>query len=157
MYIWGGTNVGKSTMVERLVGKNNMKYVFYPGVGKFVMQGFDPFFHKLIIFEEFNILFYKPSFLKRLLEGRSYSYPVKCGPDSVFYFKGPIIFISNDDIKCHCNDYALLGRLNIINAVQPYWQGVLKARIPVVKKEILSPEVEISPAKTVSSCTDEEV
>lgn len=131
-----------------------MKYAFYPGVGKLFMQGFDPFYHKVIIFEEFNIQFYKYSFLKRLLEGRNYSYPVKCGPDSTFYFKSPIIFISNYDINDHCSDFALLGRLRIIQAVCPFWQGVLREEVPLVKEEILTPPVEISPAKTVSSATD---
>lgn len=63
------------------------------------MQGFDPFFYKVTVFEEFNIQLYKGSFLKHLLEGRPYAYPVKCGSDSIFSFKGPIIFIPNDDIK----------------------------------------------------------
>lgn len=157
LYLWGGTNVGKSSLVESLVGRSNMKYVFYPGVGIFFMQGFDPFFHKIIIFEEFNVNFYKGSFLKRLLEGRQYSYPVKCGPDSVYYFKGPILFISNDNISEICMDNALLGRLKIIHAVQPLWQGLVKIE-PSIKEEVLTPPSEISPAKTVSSAnSDEEV
>lgn len=37
LYTWGGTTVGKSTLVEKLVSRHNMLYVFYPGVGKFFM------------------------------------------------------------------------------------------------------------------------
>lgn len=51
LFIHGPTNVGKSSLVERLIGKVNMKYVYYPGVGKFFMQSIDPFFHKFIVFE----------------------------------------------------------------------------------------------------------
>lgn len=79
LYLWGPSNVGKSSLVESLIGKVNMKFVFYPGVGKFFMQGFDPYFHKFFLFEEFKLHFYPVNMLKRLLEGREYAYPVKCG------------------------------------------------------------------------------
>lgn len=73
LYIFDPTNTGKSSLVEQLVGRQNLKFCFYTGIGKFFMQGFDPFLNKIIIFEEFNINFYKASFLKRLLEGRNYA------------------------------------------------------------------------------------
>lgn len=37
LYLWGPTNVGKSSLIEKLIGKSNMKFVFYPGVRKFFM------------------------------------------------------------------------------------------------------------------------
>lgn len=97
-----------------------MKYVYYPGVGKFFMQSFDVYFHKVIIFEEFNFSFYQPSFLKRLLENQTYAYPVKCSNDNIFNFNGPIIFISNEDIRDVCSDEALLGRLLIVTAYNAF-------------------------------------
>lgn len=74
LYLWGPSNTGKSTYVEILIGVNR-DYVYYPGIGKFFMQDFDPSFHKLIVFEEFDIKFHVPSMLKRLLEGRNFAYP----------------------------------------------------------------------------------
>lgn len=137
LFIYGPTNVGKSSLIEKLIGKCNMKYVYYPGVGKFFMQTFDPFFHKVVIFEEFNYRFYQPSFLKRLLENRVYSYPVKCSSDNIFAFNGPIIFVSNEDIRDVCQDEALLGRLLIVNAYCQFWQAAEKEG-PIIKEESLS-------------------
>lgn len=130
-----------------------MKFVFYPGVGKFFMGGFDVMFHKVIVFEEFDIRFYKGSFLKRLLEGREYAYPVKCQNDLVMKFKGPIIFVSNNDIRDVCYDYALLGRISILYADCCFWQGTSWSEGACRKEEVVSEEEvgEISPAKTISS------
>lgn len=74
------------------------------------MQGFEPFFYKVLVFDKFNTQFHKGGFLKPLLEDRPYAYLVKCGPDSIFSFKGPIKFISNDDIHMLTYNYVLLGK-----------------------------------------------
>lgn len=150
IFIHGPTNVGKSSLVEKLIGRSNLKYVFYPGLGKFFMQSFDIHFHKFIVFEEFNIRFFKPSFLKRLLENRSYAYPVKCGSDNIFAFNGPIFFVSNEDIREVCYDSGLLGRLKIIDAYTPFWQGILK-EVPFVKEETLSGSTFAESCQTISS------
>lgn len=119
LYLSGPTNVGKTTVWESLVGKANMKFVFYPGVGNFFMQGFDPTYHKYIVFEEFDISFYPVSMLKRLLEGKTFAYPVKCQPDLVMKFYGPIIFVSN--YMCDTTDNALKQRFFDIHAGHGYW------------------------------------
>lgn len=121
LYLYGPSNVGKSSFIEMLIGKNNLKYVFYPGVGKFFMQGFRDDFHKVILFEEFDIKFYVVAMLKRLCEGRDYAYPVKCEPDKNICFRGPIIFVSNFR---EINDEALSNRLYFVSAEVRYWQGV---------------------------------
>lgn len=157
LYIYGGTNMGKSSLVERVIGRNNMKFVFYPGIGKFFMQGFDPVFHKVIVFEEFNINFYKSSFLKRLLEGRNYAYPVKCGLDLVCSFKGPIIFVSNTDMRDIFFDYALIGRLQFVYANCKYWDGVRLDLYDEVKVEVSSPETYAEGDIETLSSTDQEV
>lgn len=113
LYLYGDTNVGKSTVIEKCIGQNYMKFCFYPGVGKFCMQGFNQYVHKAIIFEEFNVEYYPLNMLKRLLEGRDYAYPVKCYPDQVFKFVGPVIFVSNNGIE-GCKDNAFLSRLQIV-------------------------------------------
>lgn len=95
LYLSGPTNVGKSTVIEKLIGKSNLKFVFYPGVGNFFMQGFDPSYHKFIVFEEFDVDFYPINMLKRLLECKTFAYPVKCQADLVMKFYGPIIMVSN--------------------------------------------------------------
>lgn len=41
------------------------------------MQFFDIRFHKLILFEKFDIKFYPVSMLKQLVEGRCFAYHVK--------------------------------------------------------------------------------
>lgn len=121
LYLYGPSNVGKSTFIEMLIGKNNLKYVFYPGVGKFFMQGFRSDFHKVILFEEFDIKYHCVNMLKRLCEGRDYAYPVKCEPDKNIRFCGPIIFISN---YREIADEALSNRLLFVSAEVQYWKGL---------------------------------
>lgn len=154
LFIQGPTNVGKSSVIEMLIGKHNLKYVYYPGVGKFFMQTFDNSFHKVIVFEEFNFRFYKPSFLKRLLENRCYSYPVKCKDDNVFSFNGPIIFISNEDITDTCYDTALLGRLQIINADCRFWQGTETSILNVKEEVFEESQADLSYESISSTCSE---
>lgn len=154
LYLWGGTNMGKSTFIELLIGRQNLKYVFYPGVGKFFMQGFQVDVHKIIVFEEFNMTFYH-AMLKRLLEGRDYAYPVKCGLDMKFKFRGPIIFVSNFNICDQIDDRALIGRLINIHSDVFYKYGSLEEEV-VCKEEALSETsyeevVEISSASANTS------
>lgn len=131
LYLWGSSNTGKTSLIERFIGYENLRFVFYPGVGKFFLQDYNPLIHKVIVFEEFNIQFYPSSMLKRLLEGRSYAYPVKCSSDINIVHKGPIVFISNFfDI----NDDALLNRLVVINAEIPYWTLPM-GKVPKVEVE----------------------
>lgn len=59
------------------------------------MVGFDPDFHKCILFEEFKIDFYPINMLKWLLEGSEYAFLVKCEADIVFKFRGPILVMTN--------------------------------------------------------------
>lgn len=134
LYLSGPTNVGKTTVWETLVGKSNMKFVFYPGVGNFFMQGFDPAYHKYIVFEEFDLSFYPVSMLKRLLEGKTFAYPVKCQPDLVMKFVGPIIFVSNFMIDT--TDNALKQRFFEVHAGHGFW-GYGEAPFPPypVKRE----------------------
>lgn len=121
LFLYGPSNVGKSSFVEHMIGRHNLRYVFYPGVGNFFMSDFRIDFHKAIIFEEFDSQHYPHSHLKRLLEGSTYSYSVKCQPDKTFKFHGPIIFISN---YAPSLDSALENRLLVISAYDPYWSGV---------------------------------
>lgn len=129
--------MGKSTFVELLIGRQNLKYIFYPGVGKFFMQGFQVDVHKIIVFEEFNMTFYHANMLKRLLEGRDYAYPVKCGLDMKLKFRGPIIFVSNFNICDQIDDRALIGRLINIHSDCFYKYGSLPEEV-LCKAEALS-------------------
>lgn len=67
LFLFGPTNIGKTSVWENLVGKKNMKFVFYPGVGNFFMQGFDLSYHKFIVFEEFDVDFYPTHMVKDYL------------------------------------------------------------------------------------------
>lgn len=128
MYLRGVSNTGKSLFVEYLIGCNK-DYVYYPGVGKFFMQDFDPSFHKLIVFEEIDIKYHVPSMLKRLLEGRSFAYSIKGLSDKVISFRGPIIFVSN---FYEIDNIALQNWLKFIYANCPYWED---AEVSVPKME----------------------
>lgn len=121
LYLYGDSNVGKTTFIERCIGKRNMDCVFYPGVGKFFMQDFNVRYHKVILFEEFDYSLYTEcvSLLKRLLEGRPAAFPVKGQADKIINFQGHIIFISNFDL---IRDGALRNRLLFVSADVPYWE-----------------------------------
>lgn len=119
LYLYGPTNVGKTSVIEKLIGKANLKFVFYPGVGQFFMQGFDPSYHKFIVFEEFDVDFYPVNMLKRLLECKTFSYPVKCQADLVMKFYGPIIMVSNFALQS--TDNALRQRFFDVYAGNGYW------------------------------------
>lgn len=95
LFLLGPSDIGKSTFVEHMIGRENMRYVFYPGVGQFFMSGFDPLIHKVILFEEFDAKSIPLPHLKRLLEGSPYAYSVKCSSDKIIRFTGPIICVSN--------------------------------------------------------------
>lgn len=127
LYLRGLSNVGKSSYIESLIGKDNLDFVFYPSVGKFAYGDFDPCYHKIILFEEFSWKFHVLSMLKRLLEGRPFSACVKCKPDKLIEFTGPIIIITNemDDVT----DLAFVNRLQIVDAISPYWQDP-QAEVP---------------------------
>lgn len=134
LYLHGPTNVGKTTLIESLICRRNLPFVFLPGVGKFFMQGFDSTFHKLILFEEFEIKYHVVAMLKRLLEGRKYAYPVKCEQDMIIEFKGPIIFVSNlNDIA----DAPLMTRLLFVSAQTPYYT---QETFAIPKKEVVAVE-----------------
>lgn len=121
LYLWGESNAGKTTLVENIIGKENMKFVFQPCSGKFSFNMFKPKFHKVILFEEFDFRLweYYKGLLKRLLEGRSFVFDVKNGHQVTTEFSGPIIIISNDHIPD--SEVALLNRLEVIYADGPYW------------------------------------
>lgn len=131
LYLYGDSNVGKSTFIEFLIGKKNLNSVFYPGVGKFFMQGFKSHIHKVILFEEFTYKFYPVNMLKRLCEGRKYSFPVKCDTDLSIVFCGPIIFISNFN---EVDDVAFKNRLLFVSAQIPYWSSA-SGVVPKCEKE----------------------
>ncbi|KAK9679625.1 hypothetical protein QE152_g39848 [Popillia japonica] len=63
--------------------------------------------------------------LKRLCEGRNYSYPVSRTRDRTMKFCGPIIFVSPDDtyIRSAAGE-AFRRRLFVVHAAVPYWQSV---------------------------------
>lgn len=135
LYLYGPTATDKSSFIESLIGRCNMKYAFYPGVGKFFMQDFEISFHKLILFEEFKYDFYPPSMLKRLLEGRPFSYPVKGLCDKMINFAGPIIFVSNDN---EVSDPALISRLLFVSASSEFWTSPTKDVKPYLSRETQS-------------------
>ncbi|KAK9675184.1 RNA helicase [Popillia japonica] len=121
LYLYGPTNVGKTCFISKLIGLHNERYVYYPSQdARFFMEGYRENFHKIIVFEEFNLKTFDTSMLKRLCEGRTYSYPVKHAPAKLITFRGPIIFISNFH---EILDPAFRSRLEIVYADVPFWTG----------------------------------
>lgn len=140
LYLFGSTNVGKSTYIESLLGRKLFSRVFYPGVGKFFLQGLNVDYHSVILFEEFEYKYHHVSMLKRLLEGKPYAYPVKCERDQIIQWRKPIIFVSNFD---EVSDPALRQRLKFVRAEEPFWQLENNAVVPKVEK-VVDDVIEIS-------------
>lgn len=151
LYLWGDSNVGKSTVVENLVGNRNASRIFYPGVGKFGFQDFDSSVHEVIVFEEYESQYYCNSMLKRLLEGRVFSAPVKCGSDKLIEFNGPVIFVSN--FGPPADDQAFCNRVLEIVGDAPYY---LSQTAPVPKTEGVEEEETNFSKETIEISSDEE-
>ncbi|KAK9694579.1 Tc5 transposase DNA-binding domain [Popillia japonica] len=99
-------------------------HVYYPGVGRYFMRHFDADVHHAIVLEEFDVGQYNVAMLKRLCEGRNYSYPVSRTRDRTMTFRGPIIFVSPDDtyIRSAAGE-PFLRRLFAVHAAVPYWHA----------------------------------
>lgn len=114
LYLYGPTNTGKSQLID-LILSQYCDRVYYPDVGKFFMNGFRKGFHQVILFEEFNYQYHILDMIKRLIEGRMFSYPRKCVDALSFQFDGPVIFVSNHHLDVNV-DPAFISRLNIVFA-----------------------------------------
>lgn len=149
LYLHGPTNLGKSCLIERVIGRNMMPFVYYPDVGKFCMQCFRSWFHKVILFEEFKYEYHCVSMLKRLCENKNYSYPIKGLDALTMTFQGPIIFISNDPLET-ITDEAFLSRLNVVSVFNTYWaEPEVRARVKTETDD--PPSVDVPPPITISS------
>lgn len=113
LYLYGEHNIGKTYIVELLLSQLADHLIYYPDVGKFLMNHFKEGRHKVIVFEEYKNEFHCESYLKRLLENRQYAFPIKGLPALQFAYKGLVIFISNYPFA---GDEALESRLKIIHA-----------------------------------------
>lgn len=143
LYLWGPSNVGKSSFIERLIGKVNMPYVFYPDAGNFSFGDFDPAFHQVVLFEEFSLGKYDISLLKRLLEGRVFAASVKGSVPKYIKFTGPVIFVSNFGLNCE--DQALINRLLFVNADVSFWSYYeANEALPLPKEEVSEEEDAVS-------------
>lgn len=135
LYLWGGTGIGKSTLIEQIIGEKMMKYVFEVGDGRFAFDGLREDYHKVLLFEEFDWDEWKMKtrYLKRLLEGRRFNADMKGNVPLQLQWKDkPVIMISNN--MC-INDPAIIDRLCIVDAGEIRWNdGVFS----LVKEEILS-------------------
>lgn len=151
LYLYGPSNEGKSTYIESIIGKQNMKYVYYPSNGNFAFAGLDVRVHKLILFEEFKIYDYDRSMLKRLLEGRIFAAPIKCLPDRLIKFTGPIIIVTN--CTDSLNDLSIRNRLYFVEANEAHYE--MEAE-PLPKEEEVSIETSCNSSSSVISLSSEE-
>lgn len=152
LYLYGDTNVGKTSLIELLIGDKNMKYVFYPDIGKFAFQDLYPNFHKIILFEEFDCKYHCTGNLKRLLERKPFKASVKCSVGRIIDFKGLIIFVSNFD---SFEDEALRSRVKYVHASSPFWLEE-KVLLPKTEVQVSDQEeieiVEISSSPLEAAC-----
>lgn len=139
LYLYGEKNCGKSTFINRLIGKENLKFVYYPDVGKFAFGDLDVNFHKIIVFEEFDIKFHCVSMLKRLCEGLPFRAPQKFTSGQVIHWKFPVIFVSN---YCDIEDDAFRCRLDIVHCNEAYYEKKASLRIQVKEEETHVQEIE---------------
>ncbi|XP_044744240.1 uncharacterized protein LOC123306337 [Coccinella septempunctata] len=122
LYLWGDSNVGKSYFVEKiLVGSEKSRRIYYPERSKWAFSTLDVSFHELILFEEADFSNISHGNLKRLLEGSSFSAEVKYGNQKDFAWEKPIIFVSNYPPQHYSVDQALLNRLKVVHATEPYF------------------------------------
>lgn len=119
LFLRSKTGTGKSTLIENLIGVDNMGCVYYPDCGKWMLNGYNSRVHKVILFEEFSSQYYPLSMLKRLCEGRTYAYPQKFGMARNIRHDGPIIFVTNDNFDM---DDAMKSRLLIVDAEEAYFK-----------------------------------
>lgn len=155
LYLWGESNTGKSSFVERLVGKRNQSFIFNPDIGKFAYSDFDNSLHKIIIFEEFDLKYHVISFLKRLLEGRTFAAPVKCGPPKYIKFNGPVIFVSNENLPNDV-DNALRNRLLVVEADSDFWPHYeANSALPAPKVESTSEDSVVSVSSSSGDSEEE--
>lgn len=153
MYLWGESNVGKSCLVENVIGKGMMKYVFEVGDGRFAFDGLRHDYHKIILFEEFDWYQWKHSsrYLKRLLEGRRFSADLKGKtPAMIEWANKPVIMVSNFML---IDDPAIVNRLHIVKAEGKYFENGVQA---YVKKEVDEEENVSSQEEEVIELSSEE-
>lgn len=155
LYLWGASNAGKSSFIERLVGKRNSNFIFYSDVGKFAFSDFDNVLHKIIIFEEFDIKYHCLSLLKRLLEGRTFAASVKCGPPKYIKFNGPVIFVSNYNLEPDV-DTAFKNRLLVVESDEEFWPYYeANSALPAPKVESSSEDSIVSVSSEASGSESE--
>ncbi|XP_049805079.1 uncharacterized protein LOC126248276 [Schistocerca nitens] len=113
LYLYGDTNIGKSTLVEKILSRK--QHVYLPFCSEFGFGGYDPRVHNVIVFEEFEWQRWRPyaSILKRIVEGRPVTVNVKNKPGMVIKHRGLVIFVSNEFT---IGDEALISRLNVVHA-----------------------------------------
>lgn len=113
LYLFGDTNIGKSTLIEKVLSKK--QHVYMPYCSEFGFGGYDSRIHKVILFEEFEWSRWRQfaSILKRIVEGRPVTVNVKNRPGMTIIHRGLVIFVSNE---FSIGDEALLSRLDVVHA-----------------------------------------
>lgn len=112
LYLWGDTNIGKSTLIEEIIRGAN---VCQPFPSEFGFSGYLPGRTQVILFEEFEWSVWRPFnyILKRIVEGRRVEVNVKGKPPMLIEHRGLVIFVSNEN---NVSDEALISRLIMVRA-----------------------------------------
>lgn len=154
LYLWGETGIGKTSLIERLIGKNNMDCVYMPISGQFAFGDFCEKF-KLVLFEEFELELWSSQLglIKRLCEGRKFAVDVKYGYRKEVCFKGPVIFVSNFE---KITDMAVRRRLHFVCGLAPFW-GPAIVKTEISEDAILQEQQEVLPEEILLEGSEEGV
>lgn len=132
LFLWGPTHFGKTTVVRTLVGKQNMPFIFTPGVGRFAFEGLDVDRHRFVLIDDFIMddWWLEASMLKKFLAGEEFVIDKKSLPSVRATFKGHTFILSNDEA---ITDEALLSRLVVVYAGCHYQEPDVMFVPPTVK------------------------
>lgn len=130
LYLYGSSNVGKTSFVSRILSQVSDKLVYRPSYGMFGFQDWNERY-EITVIEEFNILSYDIPYLLMYLEGMRFKAPRKCMSSIEVYNKKPVIIVSNDSLQ----HVPLSNRVKEVYALSPFW---LSEEILLPKKIVLS-------------------
>lgn len=135
LFLYGESNVGKSTFLNRILMQVPDELIYRPSYGSFAFQGWSSKF-VITVFDEFDIENFDLSMLLRYLDGSKFPVPRKCLTDLIVCNSGPVLIVSNFDLQ----NVPLSNRLQKVLATSPYW----------LQEEILLRKLSSSPAILIS-------
>jgi len=142
LYLYGGTGIGKTSLVNRL---NEICNVYYAPYDAHWMDGYDDSYD-LVVFDEFRAQ-YTVQFLNQFLEGSRCPCPRRGVAPYLKSVNVPCLFLSNySPMEAYHKVGAdrletLVARLEVVNAVSPIRVCVNPTHLSSVNEQSASPNV----------------